>query len=72
MDRKTWEKVIKGWIPPKVTAQDDIQYLNLEEYWSKEKDEEDHGNSRALNTIFNRVDKNIFRFINTCSIAKEA
>ncbi|XP_057444753.1 uncharacterized protein LOC130736999 [Lotus japonicus] len=30
------------------------------------------GNSKALNAIFNGVDKNMFRLINTCTVAKEA
>ena len=30
------------------------------------------GNCRALNAIFNGVDKNVFRLINTCTSAKEA
>lgn len=34
-------------------------------------DEASLGNSRALNAIFNEVDKNIFRLINTCFFAKE-
>src|ERR1044072_9485117 len=29
-------------------------------------------NSKALNAIFNGVDKNMFRLINTCTVAKEA
>ena len=30
------------------------------------------GNSKALNALFNGVDKNIFRLINTCTVAKDA
>ena len=36
------------------------------------KDDEDFGNDKALNAIFNGVDKNMFRLINTCTEAKEA
>ena len=40
--------------------------------WSKEEDEESHRNSQALNALYNGVDQNIFKLINTCSSAKEA
>lgn len=40
-----------------VTAADETQPLKLETKWSKEKDNESHGNSRALNVIFNCIDK---------------
>ena len=43
-----------------------------EEDWTKEEDEEALANSKALNAIFNGVDKNMFRLINTCTVAKEA
>lgn len=35
-------------------------------------DEASLGNSRALNAIFNGVDKNIFRLINICVSTKKA
>lgn len=40
--------------------------------WSKEEDEESIGNSRALNALYNGVDQNVFKLINTCTSAKEA
>ena len=43
-----------------------------EEDWTKEEDEEALANSKALNAIFNGVDKNMFILINTCTVAKEA
>lgn len=46
--------------------------MKSEKDWSKEKDEKALGNSRALNSIYNEVNKNIFRIINTCTSAKEA
>ena len=30
------------------------------------------GNSKALNSLFNKVDKNVFKLINMCTVAKEA
>lgn len=35
-------------------------------------DDEALGNSKSLSFIFNGVDKNMFRFINTCTEAKDA
>ena len=35
--------------------------------WIGAKDEEDLGNSKVLNVIFNGVDKNMFGLTNTCS-----
>jgi hypothetical protein len=49
----------------------DTTKLKPEEDWSKEEDELALGNSKALNALFNGVDKNIFRLINTCTITKE-
>ena len=46
--------------------------LKLEEDWSKEEYEIALGNSKALNAIFNGIDKNIFRLVNTCEVAKDA
>lgn len=42
-----------------VSAQERTQSLEPEAYWSKDEDDEYHGNSRALNTIFNGVSKKI-------------
>lgn len=55
---------------PMVTTHDVTQSLKLEEDWFKYESEESNGNYRALNSIFNGDDKNIFRFINTCYVAK--
>jgi len=46
--------------------------LNPEEDWSKEEDEVALGNLKALNTLFNGVDKNMIKLINTCTVAKDA
>ena len=46
--------------------------LKPEEEWSKEEDELALGNSKALNALFNGVDKNIFRLIKHCTVAKDA
>ena len=46
--------------------------LKNEEDWSKEEDEEALANSKALNALFNGVDKNMFKLINTCTVAKDS
>jgi hypothetical protein len=46
--------------------------LKLEEKWSKDEDGLAIGNSRALNALFIGVDKNMFRLISTCIVAKYA
>lgn len=54
---KHGKQTLKDRYPLMVAAQDDIQFLKPEEDWSKEDDEEAHGNSQAYNSIFNGVDK---------------
>ncbi|KAA0055019.1 gag-pol polyprotein [Cucumis melo var. makuwa] len=41
-------------------------------HWTSEEDDAAVGNSRALNALFNVVDPNIFKLINTCKSAKVA
>src|ERR1044072_2014787 len=69
IDNKTWRAIVKGWTPPvsKTTGESSTTTL---EY--KKEEEEAWANSKALNSIFNGVDKNMFRLINTCVVAKEA
>lgn len=57
---------------PKVIVEDVPQSLKPKSEWSKDEDEEAHGNSRALNDIYMELKKYIFKLINTCSNAKEA
>src|ERR1044072_58603 len=77
IDKKTWKAIVKGWSPPvKTTTEESTSTTTItfkkEEDWSKEEDEEALANSKALNAIFNGVDKNMFILINTCTVAKEA
>ncbi|XP_050920063.1 uncharacterized protein LOC127137667 [Lathyrus oleraceus] len=57
---------------PPILDGSNYDYWKLEEDWSKEEDEPALGNSKALNALFNGVDKNIFRLINTYTITKDA
>lgn len=72
MGNKTWKTIIKGWTHPVVTTKDGTRSPKSKAYWSKDKDEESHGNSRALNSILNGVDKNVFLLINLFTEDKEA
>src|ERR1044072_2188549 len=71
IDNKTWRAIVKGSTPPvnKTTGESSTTTLEYkkEEDWTKEEEEEALANSKALNAIFNGVDKNMFRLINTCS-----
>jgi hypothetical protein len=66
------ETVIKGWTHPMITSQDETSSLKPEAGWINAEDNDTLENSNALNVIFNGVDKNMFRLINTCIEAKEA
>ncbi|XP_050919533.1 uncharacterized protein LOC127137087 [Lathyrus oleraceus] len=74
MDSKIWKAIIKSWEHPVVNDKDGKATTDLkpEEGWSKEEDVLTLRNSKALNSLFNGVDKKIFRLINTCTIAKDA
>lgn len=57
-----------------VASEDGITSLKPGAEWTDVEDDEDDealGNSKALSVIFNGVDKNMLRLINTCSEAKE-
>lgn len=72
IDIKTWKVVINGWNYPVIISQDGTTSLKLEADWSKDKDDDFGDNDKVLNSIFNGVDKDMFRLINTCTEAKEA
>ncbi|MCI72168.1 gag-protease polyprotein, partial [Trifolium medium] len=66
--------VLKGWVHPVITDKDGNATTELkpEEDWSKEEDELALRNSKALNGLFNGVNKNMFRLIKQCTVAKDA
>ena len=74
MDMKAWKAILKGWEHPKVknASGADTDELKPEEDWTTAEDTLAVGNSKALNALFNGVDKNMFRLIKRCKIAKEA
>jgi hypothetical protein len=74
LDSRTWKAVLKGWEHPKILDANgvDTGVLKLEEDWSAAEDTASLGNSKALNALFNGVDKNMFRLIKKCTVAKNA
>ncbi|GAU45662.1 hypothetical protein TSUD_293710 [Trifolium subterraneum] len=74
MDSRTWKAVLKGWEHPKVKDANgaDTDALKPEEEWTTAEDSLALGNSKALNALFNGVDKNMFRLIKKCEVAKDA
>ncbi|GAU48935.1 hypothetical protein TSUD_373440 [Trifolium subterraneum] len=74
MDSRTWKAVLKGWEHPKVKDANgaDTDALKPEEEWTAAEDSLALGNSKALNALFNGVDKNMFRLIKKCEVAKDA
>ena len=71
LDKKAWRAADKGWIHPTITEEDGTISLKPEEDWSKEEDELALGNSKALNALFNGIDRNIFRLVHQYELAKE-
>lgn len=74
MDNKAWKSVVKGWDQTMIRDKDGkiTEELKPEEVWDDEDDKLAQGNSKALNSLFNGVDKNIFILINNCIVAKDA
>jgi len=70
----TWKAILKGWEHPFALVKDGNKkpVLKPEEEWTTVEDELTLGNSKALNTLFIGVDKNMFRLIKQCTLAKEA
>lgn len=74
LDNRSWKAVIKGWSHPVIVGGDGQTTTKLkpEEDLFKEKDDLALENSKALNVIFNGIDRNIFRLVNNCEVAKDA
>ena len=74
IDNKTWKTVLKSWEHHVQLDADGnrIYVLKPEEEWSAAEDELALGNSKALNAMFNGVDKNMFRLIKQYTVAKDA
>src|SRR4051812_3027134 len=71
LDNKAWRAANKGWEHPVTTDKDGKSSLKPEEEWSKDEEELALGNSKALNALFNGIDRNIFRLVHHCELAKD-
>ncbi|KAA0046626.1 gag-proteinase polyprotein [Cucumis melo var. makuwa] len=72
IDSKFWKVVITRWEHPSTKDVVGKVTLKPEISWSKEEDEESLRNSQALNALYNGVDQNVFKLINTCTSVKKA
>lgn len=71
MDNKTRKVIIEWWNPYKIIVEDKNETIKPEQDLTTTKDKEVLRNSRALDSIYNGVDTNIFKIINTYTSAKE-
>src|SRR3954467_15056421 len=71
VNSKAWRAVNKGWEHPVNTDKDGNKTLKPEEDWDKDEEALALGNSKALNALFNGIDKNIFRLVHQCELAKD-
>ena len=74
IDSRTWKAVLRCWEHPVTLDKDgnNTTVLKPEEEWTTAEDELVLGNSKALNALFNGVDKNMFRLLKQCNVAKDA
>ncbi|KAA0038371.1 gag-pol polyprotein [Cucumis melo var. makuwa] len=71
LDGRAWRSLVAGNKPPMITG-DGVSVPKSKVDWTDAEEQASVGNARVLNAIFNRVDLNVFKLINSCSFAKEA
>ncbi|KAK2457508.1 putative mitochondrial protein [Trifolium repens] len=74
IDSQVWRAILSGWEAPVVTDKDGnkTNVLKAELEWTKEEQDLSTYNSKAINALFNGVDRSMFRLIKKCVVAKEA
>lgn len=72
LGNKAWKVMFNGCKHLMITSEDGTTSLKPEVVWTDYEECEALGNSKELNKIFNGVDENLSKLINTCSEAKEA
>ena len=74
LGNQAWKNIVKGWDPPKIEGADGkpTSVIKPEEDWDEADELASQGNFKALNAIFNGVDKNAFKLIKNCKHAKIA
>ncbi|TYK19881.1 gag-pol polyprotein [Cucumis melo var. makuwa] len=71
LDGRPWRAFVAGYEPLMITL-DGVSVPKPKVDWTDAEEQASVGNARALNAIFNGVDLNVFKLINSYSIAKEA
>ncbi|TYJ99744.1 gag-pol polyprotein [Cucumis melo var. makuwa] len=71
LDGKEWRALVGGYEPPMITV-NGVLVPKPEIDWKDAEGQASVGNARAINAIFNDVDLNVFKLINSCTTAKEA
>ena len=71
LDGKAWRALVYGYEPPMVIV-DGVSVPKPEVDWIDAEEQASVGNARAINAIFNGMDLNVFKLINSCTTAKEA
>ena len=71
LDGKAWRALVAGYDPLMITV-NGLSVPKPEVDWTDVEEQASVGNARVLNAIFNGVDLNVFKLINSCSTAKEA
>ena len=70
--QKTWKSIIIRWEAPKKALEDGVTLVKKAGIeWNPTEDEATLSNSKALNAIYNGLDRNVFWLINTCESAKK-
>ncbi|KAA0033527.1 gag-proteinase polyprotein [Cucumis melo var. makuwa] len=71
LDGKAWRALVADYDPPMIIV-NGVSIPKSEVDWTDAEEQASVGNARALNAIFNSVDLNVFKLINSCNAAKEA
>ncbi|KAA0041665.1 gag-pol polyprotein [Cucumis melo var. makuwa] len=70
LDGKAWRALVASYDPPMITV-NGVSVPKPEVDWTDTEEKASVRNARTLNAIFNGVDLNVFKLINSCSTAKE-
>ncbi|KAA0040864.1 gag-pol polyprotein [Cucumis melo var. makuwa] len=71
LDGKAWRALVVVYEPPMVTV-NEVSMSKPKLTGQNAEEQASVGNARAINAIFNGVDLNVFKLINSCTTAKEA
>ncbi|TYK22564.1 gag-pol polyprotein [Cucumis melo var. makuwa] len=71
LDGKAWRALVGGYESQVVTV-NGVSVPKPEIDWTDAEEQASVENARAINVIFNGVDLNVFKLINSCTTAKEA